>query len=452
MIEMKLSYKRKSYNYKYTKTGKYAFPAVFFIVLIMLMHSCTKADEFTTGTNFADSQTNLKIIDTFKVNLSTIMFDSLWTSGTKMAFVGSYKDEELGKISSSSFFELGFPTLEALADNAIYDSAAFVFSYSGNSYGDTTSLLSIGIHQLKDRLTLYESGYLYNTTVVPYDSKILGKKSFVPSPASADTLFSVPVNDFGKILFDSIQNNSETMNTSDLFLDYMKGFVISSESSDNKAIIGLTADANHISLKLYYHIDGIATETDEIKIPYGATDVQFNNIKWDVNNPVIKKIRASNNIVKSTDLGNRAYLHGLTGLLPKIQFPTLQDLFLESRWKILKAELIFEPVKGSYDNFKLPGTLYLYDTDSKNNINSQLYNSLGYLTSKLTLDTYFNEDTRYTFDITSFIKSEISDSFFDYEHGLLIGLNGTDLISTFGRMVIEGKNPAVKLRLYYLTY
>jgi hypothetical protein len=156
--------------------------------------------------------------------------------------------------------------------------------------------------------------------------------------------------------------------------------------------------------------------------------------------------------VKASDLGNKAYLHGLIGLLPKIQFPSLQDIFLENRWKILKAELVCEPVKGSYSNFKLPEKLYLYDTDKNNLINSQLSNSSGYLYSKLSLDEYFNEDTRYTFDITTFIQSEISDTYFDYEHGLLIGLNGSDLVSTFGRMVIEGKNPVVKLRLYYLTY
>jgi hypothetical protein len=446
-----VSYNRKSNNYKYTTIIKSALTSVCFIILILLIYSCTKVNEFTTGTDFIDSQTDLKIIDTFKVDLSTIMLDSLWTSGTKMAFVGSYNDEELGIISSSSFFELGFPTLSKLSDEAIFDSASFVFSYSGDSYGDTTSLMSISIHQITDRLTLYESGYLYNNSVVPYDSKVLGSKTFAPYPTSADTILKIAVNDFGEKIFNLIQENNEIITTSDLFLDYLKGFAIISESG-NKAIIGLTADANHISMKLYYHINGIATEKEVITIPYGATDVQFNKVDCDADNPIIKKIRGSSNIVPASDLGNKAYLHGVIGLLPKIQFPTLQNLFLENRWKILKAELICEPVKWSYTSFKLPQTLYLYDTDNKNGINNQLYSSTGYITSRLTLDEYFNEDTRYTFDITSFIKSEISDTFFDYEHGLLIGLNGTDLISTFGRMVIEGKNPTVKLRLYYLTY
>lgn len=446
---MKVSYNRKT---NLTPAGNSVFHGIFLLIFFILIYSCTKVSEFTTGTDFADSQTSVKILDTFKVDLSTIMLDSLNTSGIKVALVGSYNDEEFGEISANSFFELGFPSLDDLSETAIYDSAAFVFSYSGSSYGDTTSSLTMSIHQLVDRITLDESGYLYNTSAVPYESKVLGKKTFVPYPTSSDTLFTVPVNSFGRLIFNLIQTNSETITTSDLFLGYLKGFALTTESS-NKAIIGLTADANHISMKIYYHLDGTSIESSIITIPYGSTTLQFNKIDWDKNNPIIKQIKASNNIVKASDLGNKAYLHGLIGLLPKIQFPSLQDIFLENRWKILKAELVCEPVKGSYSNFKLPEKLYLFDTDKNNLINSQLYTSSGgYLYSTLSLDEFFNEDTRYTFDITSFIQTEISDTYFDYEHGLLIGLNGSDLVSTFGRMVIEGKNPVVKLRLYYLTY
>jgi hypothetical protein len=72
--------------------------------------------------------------------------------------------------------------------------------------------------------------------------------------------------------------------------------------------------------------------------------------------------------------------------------------------------------------------------------------------ASFTHDELYKEETRYTFDITSFITNELSNKYFDYEHGLLIGLQKTKLISTLERMVIEGKNPPVKLRLYYLSY
>jgi hypothetical protein len=421
--------------------------------MLIFFQSCTKASEFNTGTEFVDSQTGLKILDTFKLDLSTVLLDSLWTSGTEMAFVGSYNDEDLGEITSSSFFELGFPTISDLDETAIFDSAAFIFSYTGDSYGDTTALMSVSIHQIKERLSLDESGYLYNTSVVPYELGILATKTFIPEPNSPDTTLSIQANDFGNKIFDLVQEGDEIVSTSELFLGYLKGFVLTSESGKNKAIIGLTADDPHISFKIYYHVDGTVSQPGEITIPYGGSDVQFNQIQSDFNNPVIKKIKESNNVLRASDTGDKAYLHGLIGLLPEIQFPYLQDLLLENRWKILKAELIFEPVKRTYDNSSLPDMLYLYDTDKSHEIKTQLFGPGGSaLTSALSVDELFNEDTHYTFDITSFINAEISDSYVDYDHGLLVGLKGTDLISTFGRMKIEGKNPTVKLRLYYLTY
>jgi hypothetical protein len=450
---MKMFCNRKSNAHKYTTVRKSGFLTVCFIILIILNYSCTETSEFSTGTDFVDPQSGLKILDTFKIDLSTVLLDSLWTSGTGMAFVGTYNDEELGKVNSISYFELGFPTLSNLSDEAVFDSAAFIFSYSGDSYGDTTSLMSINIHQITERLTLDESGYLYNCSTVPYNSAILGTKTFIPEPNSPDTLFSIPVNNFGETIFKLVQDDDEVISTSELFLDYLKGFVLTSGSDNNSAIIGLTADESHISFKIYYHVDGISSEEGSITIPFGSSDVQFNKIQCDISNPVLKKIRESDNIAQSSDIGNKAYLHGLIGLLPKIQFPNLQDLLLENRWKVLKAELICEPVKGSYDNFKLPDMLYLYDTDASNEIISQLYNSSGYpITSTLTIDEFFNEGTSYTFDITSFIIDEFSDSYVDYEHGLFLGLEGSELISTFGRLLIEGKNPTIMLRLYYLTY
>ncbi len=70
----------------------------------------------------------------------------------------------------------------------------------------------------------------------------------------------------------------------------------------------------------------------------------------------------------------------------------------------------------------------------------------------LVFDELYDETTSYTFDITNFINDELADARFDYEHGLLIALSQDELRSSLDRLVIEGKNPPVKLRIYYLTY
>ena len=434
---------------------KFSFLFSFLVLVIVSTESCTEPDKFIIGENIVESQTDLKIIDTFKVDLSTVLLDSLPTSGTGLVLVGGDKDEQFGSLESKSYFELAYPTFPTLSDKCVFDSAAFVFSYSKYSYGDTSAILSVGIHQLTERITLNESGYLYNNSSVAYSSEVLGTKLFYPGPESHDTIVSIPVNEFGRTFYGLIKTKDDVISTEDLFLDHFKGFAITSESGNNNAIIGFSADTNHLSLKIYYHINNDLPEAAErvIKIPFGTKSVQFNGIQYDLSKTELNKLNATDNVVLSSKTGNKAFLQGIIGLIPKVQFPTMQNILLENRWKVVKAELIITPVKASYSLYKLPTQLYLYNSDKHNDQYTLLTLESGTtVVSSLNVDDLYNEDTKYTFDITSFITTELSDSYFDYDHGILIGLKQSEFLSTFERMVIEDKNPAVKLRLYYLTY
>ena len=433
----------------------FSFLFIFLVFVIVSVVSCTAPDKFTIGEDIIESQTDLKIIDTFKVDLSTVLLDSLATSGTGVVLVGDSKDEEFGSVGSKSYFELAYPTFPTLSNTSVFDSAAFILSYSRYNYGDTTALMSVGIHQLTERITLNESGYLYNNSSVAYSSEVLGTKLFYPRPESRDTIVSIPVNEFGKTFYRLIKTKDEVISTEDLFFDHFKGFAITSESGNNNAIIGFSADTNHLSLKIYYHIDKDVPDATErvIKIPFGTKSVQFNGIQYDLSKTMLNKLNATDNVVLSSQTGNKAFLQGMIGLIPKVQFPTMQNILLENRWKIVKAELVIAPVNASYSLYKLPTQLYLYNSDKQSDMNSLLTLESGTtVVSSLNVDDLYNENTRYTFDITFFMTSELSDSYFDYDHGILIGLKQSEFLSTFGRMLIEGKNPAVKLRLYYLTY
>jgi len=128
---------------------------------------------------------------------------------------------------------------------------------------------------------------------------------------------------------------------------------------------------------------------------------------------------------------------------------------MNQRWKVLRAELVFKPQRTSYDYFKLPEKLNFYETDKENRFNSNSLMTDGDGNPRLpefVYDEFFNEDSRYTFDITSYIIGELSDNYFDYYHGILIGIEQSVLLSSLERLIIDGKNPPVKLRIYYLTY
>jgi len=421
--------------------------------VILLSGSCTKVNEFTIGKDFVEARTKVQIIDTFKVDLSTILLDSIATSSTKIAFVGGVKDDVFGSVKCESYFDLAYESFSDIEERAVFDSAAFVLGYSGYSYGDTTSLMTLTIHKLTEKISPFDNGYLYNNTSFDYEPEPTGTVTFFPEPNSSDSTINIPVNQLGEELFTLILNKDEKVSSAEWFSDYLKGFVLTSGMMENKSVIAFIADQNNIVLKLYYHLDLEEPEKKEITITMGEANHQFNHIINDLTGTPIYMIKQEGNEISSSEANNRGYLQGLTGFLPKIQFPTLGNILMQERWKILKADLIIKPAKGTYDLFHLPKSLHIYDTDRENRIKTELTDDKGDPSvARFEYDEFYDETTSYTFDITNFLNNELSDAIFDYEHGLLIGLGQNEFRSTLDRLVIEGKNPPVKLRIYYLTF
>lgn len=430
------------------------FIPIVFATGILIIGSCTKKYEFTMGNDFLESQTRLQVIDTYKVDLSTVMLDSISTSSSKTALVGSYDDDLFGSVKCETYFDLAYEAFSEIEEKAIYDSSAFILVYSGYSYGDTLPPMSISIHRLTERIEPFTNGYLYNNSSFDYEPEPTGSVSFYPVPDSpTDTAIAIPVNSFGEELFTLIREKDENVSSSEFFYDYIKGFLVTSSDANNRAVIGFTADKENLQLKIYYHLDLEEPEMKEITITMGQESHQFNNVKCDLTNTPLSGINLQRNEKPSTQTDYKGFMQGLVGLLPKIQFPSLQDILADQRWRILKAELLIEPVKSSYSYFKLPEKLYIYDTNKENRVNSVLKDDLGNpMIATYLFDEIYVEDTRYVYDITSFINNELADAYADYDHGLLIGLEQEEFRISLDRLLIEGRNPPVKLKLYYLTY
>ncbi len=437
-------------------TGFFSFFSIFFALTVLVSVSCTKINEFSIGDNFVESQTHLTVVDTFKVDVSTILLDSLYTSGVSVAYAGRYQDNEFGKISCTTYFNFNYQNFSTIDEDAEYDSAALVLTYSGFSLGDTTSLLKLNVHRVTEDIKPFSNNYLYNNSSFDYQAEPSGSIGFYPAPNSVDSTISIPLNVLGEEIFNLIKNKEEEVSSSDWFLSYLKGFAITTGDQGN-SIIGFTADESHIVLKIYYHENTALPlnrkDLPSISIGMGQSTYMFNSLVHDFTDSPLAGIREVNNEIPSAESGNKAYLQGVTGLLPKLRFPSVQNVLMEKRWKILKAELIFKPVRNTYRKSTLPERLYLYETDRLNRMNTILKDSNGdAIVSTLVVDEIFNEETYYTIDITPYILEELSDRYFDYNHGLLVGLSQNDLRSSLGRVILENGNPRIKLKIYFLSY
>ncbi len=112
----------------------------------------------------------------------------------------------------------------------------------------------------------------------------------------------------------------------------------------------------------------------------------------------------------------------------------------------MEAHLSLAPLENSYNVFDLPSELVSYQTDKLNRIRSEV------ASSTLTLDDLYHEDTAYFFDITSYLKYELADSYIDPDTGFLITLPSDELPAKLHRLIIDAQNPNTKLKIYYLSY
>ena len=418
----------------------------------LLVGSCTKTNEFTIGKDFMAPQTRLEVIDTFRVDLSTLLVDSIITSSKKIAYVGNFEDTVFGLITSRSFFDLDYENFGEVDEKAVFDSAAFILQFTAKNIGDTLSPMSVSVHRLSELIVPIGKTALFNTSSFDYEPEPMSTIEFYPEPNSADTAVNLTVNSFGEELFTLIRNKDEKVSNEDLFNDYIKGFVLTSGSVMNKAILGFKANTDQLVLKLFYHVNREEPEKKEIVIKMGDIGRQFNKVDFDLSGTPLKNIREMKNEVPAALTGNRAFMSGMAGLYIKCLFPTVQNLLADQGWKIIKAELIVEPVPYSYEQFELPDSVYLYAGDKRNNL-SMLRDSKGQqLKASFEFDDYLHENNRYTFEITDFILNELADSYFNPDQSLVLGLASTEQGARFERLIAEGKRPPVNLKLYYLSY
>jgi hypothetical protein len=425
---------------------------IIFLFLLLLVYSCDKGD-FTIGENFVEPKTSVILIDTFTVTTSTVLIDSMVTSGDSLLLIGNYSDGILGNVNSKSFFQIGLPDEFNIEENDIYDSISLCLQFSGYSYGDTTCLFSFTVNELIEELETDDQGYLYNTSSIEYKNEAIASLSILPHPSRKNSITLKLPDLFGKAIFDSIQNNSDIVSSKDLFLNYFKGLAIISNSNNSNSIIGFKATPENLKIRIYYHRFEEIKEDLYCDFPLTNNANQFNEISHDFSGTMLEGLVNQKNSLPSTKTNNVTFLLGGVGLLPKIQFPFLQEMMYFDRGEILKAELVIKPEHKSYSFFNLPQNLLLYSANKHNYFSSAITNLDGDIVySRLALDELYNENTSYTFDISSYILSSLKNGFYDAENGLFISTQSSLYTNLITRLILECNDPAPKLKIYYAKF
>lgn len=441
---------------------RFFYSAVAFFSIAILLNSCDKAN-IDFGSQWLDNDyTKVVYVDTFSADISTVYLDSFSTSGTGYGLAGIYKDPKFGTVTASCYGQFEPPTYNSSAIDtfryATFDSLTLLLKLKDGNYGDTTKDLTLNVNQLTDNIQLYNNQTsFYNTTSFPYNSTVLGTKTFslrLGSPLTGDTL-SIRLSDvLGNDFLSMLKSGSTNIQSATQFINYFKGLRISASGSDGFMI----NFSDSISMRLYYHSPGqTINQQTYTTFNLNNSSYQFNNIKIDRSGTLLgnQNFSHTNNNISSSLTDSLAFLQPITSSLVKIQFPTIRQLLNAPNYlRVSRVTMTFQPQFGSdLPFYALPPSLYLYTTDYSNGLGSALTYSSSAQAGSLYTNPTSGYNT-YTYDLTTYIQgTELATENLN-QRGLIICPPVANFRSTFNRMVMPDKNGQtgkIQLQVYYIA-
>lgn len=430
-------------------------------VLVCIYTAGCKKAYIQFGEQFVDAGiTNIVVVDTITPLLSTVFRDSVPTSQSGTILAGSYHDNIFGKMAASSFFVLASASnVPDLHVSAAYDSLVFQMRSDSSFYGDTTVAQRFNVHQLSGLIEFGEDKtYLYDKSNFPVYATPLGSAIVNIRPSLKDSV-TIRLNDTkGLELFALIQSKSQAVLTNADFEQYFKGLRISPDDSNaNAAVYGFS---DSVTMRLYYHESNPYLTQKYIDFVLTSREKQFNQVLYNRYGTALNVTIPETKEMASALTADAAYVQPLTGVLMKIRFPALRSLLERSDYiKIMKAELIISPVKGSYsNNYMLPPQLVASSTNINNELGGYLSEtgstgSQNLQYGNLITDWLYGEDTRYTYDVTAYLQSEIENSA-DNTNGLIFAPPSPEYNTKLNRLVVSNNEHSmggVKLKVYYIS-
>jgi len=386
---------------------------ILFLISLVALLICSSCHDETSalGSNWVESDLRNVLTDTCTVKMSTVLLDSINTSNKEVAQLGYYKDDVWGAISASTYVEYS-PATFTPDENLAYgfDSLTISVKCNGDYVGDTLAPLKVHLYELTQNVELNSnSGYLYNNSNFSHKPAPFSTISIQPKPNGKNILEYRLSDDLGKAWFSKILSKSDDFTSSDNFKKYFKGIAFIPDENTNKSIMGFAINDSSLCITLYYH--EVNESSNDYTVRFSPTTTNFNKVKHDRSNTPLQLFNKETKEFVSDKMLNMSYVQGLTGLYTKIEFPYLNNLLEVGQMVSIESAMLYlYPVKGSYGILNpLPPSLALYKSNEDDVTEDQITDILGtsVQTGSLVTDEDLHENTYYSFDITSFMQSNL---------------------------------------------
>ncbi len=416
-----------------------------------------------------DETIGLVPIDTVSAKVSTYQLDDIPTSATGTMLVGKNTNAVTGSMKSTAYMRLGIGTISSasIPDDAVLDSVTLVLTPNKYSYGDTTQLQKISVHRVTEEITQTQidltkpvderpvfvtSAAIFSKQKFAYENTPLAELTFKPRIQSADSLFFRFNSTISNELFTMIKNNDNRIQNSTSFQEYFKGLALVPDNST--ALIGFK---DTVFLQVHYSF--LNNEgTKSVGKQYFSIDnksYQYNQIESDRSATKFATMTLANPQLVSEKTDGNVFLEGSTGVVAKIEFPTLLELVNNPSIAINKAELVIEVPNGSATIFDQPQSLVLMVASNNGNPISLLTAPYSTTTQQATLvrGNDFGSNGTYTFNLIEYL-TKIKTTAYN-NTSLYLSLPTSGLFSTGNRLILAKDNendPKIKLNILYTKF
>ena len=479
---------------KKTSMIKHKYPAKkllfllsFFLTALFILSACQKQPalgDFGSQYTNDDASSQIVLVDTATIDVSTAFIDSNATAATGYLMVGSYNDDWLGKVTSRAYFQVAPPPSLPAIDPRIdtYDSIGMIFFFKQGSpyYGDTTQYQTYVVNQVDTLMELppyyhgWQSSYnlpigpdLGSTSVRIAPNRPVGAGTIATntSQGTGDTVRIRLDDNLGQTLYNMVYNKSDTVKNTNKWFNWFHGLSLSPSSALPPANI-INGFKDTCIMRIYYRENAVLSSEKYIDFEFTNLSNQYNYIRTDRTGKPINNLNLPTQPIQpppltaSSRIGNAGYIQTMEGLNVKLIFPYLNAIALRRDYiGLLRAQLTVRPVPGSFSTtWRLPPQVGIYTSDQNNRIIGPVpaIGSGAAQTGNLILD-YFNPlNTVYTYDVTSFVAPQlINPSPAARQTGLVLGIPAPASTASFNRLILADQsypiNQRITLSVYYIS-
>lgn len=433
------------------------------------LFSCEDQGVLRADSNFSRSSLQTVFSDTFSIVTSTTLFDSIPTSNANTLLIGDYADPLFGRIKASTYFQIGPTSAFLPAADATYDSIGLVLSYNDYWYGDTTSAVNLNVFELsqpprprqtvpyrgEDRVSLFTvpSGF-YNTSQSQFINSVIASKSVRFTPLRDSIYIPLPKS-FGKRWFDIAKaDTTQFFKDGNLFItEFFKGLRIEGSSASGASIAGFRA--GRCKIRLFYKTL-IRDVPEQVRFDFRIVNaaLQFNNLTADRSGTPIAAL-ARRRAIPSSQTNAQTFMQSGIGVGTKIEFPSVKKFFRDKKIILIDAILEVYAVQNTYvGNYPPPKSLALFKTDNSNVPYEPVPPSDrggNVLTSNVTLDKEYGQETKYTFVLTNYISTELLNNN-EFITPVMVSAIAPGINTELNRVAIGSRNHPVsksKLKIFY---